>query len=82
MPTMRSLWQCHAISISSLITSSLVFLVLLAAPSCADTQQPVPMVQPPDGRLHDARFGATATLLLNGQVLIVGGVALDTTASP
>jgi Galactose oxidase, central domain/Kelch motif len=44
--------------------------------------QPSTAIPPPDGRMHQGRFGATATLMRNGQVLITGGVALDTTASP
>ena len=66
------------------MAASLVALVLLAGSFCAlsaHAQQSTPQVQVPDGRLHDARFGATATRLQNGQALIAGGVALDTTAS-
>jgi WD40 repeat protein len=54
---------------------------LLGVQSSAYSQPAIPTLPPPDGRLHDARFGATATRLQNGEVLIAGGVALDTTAS-
>ncbi|HUN58984.1 MAG TPA: kelch repeat-containing protein [Candidatus Binataceae bacterium] len=53
----------------------------LGAGSAVSTELSIPTLPPPDGRLHDARFGATATRLQNGAVLIAGGVALDTTAS-
>jgi WD40 repeat protein len=64
------------------ITALVLMLAgLLGTQPSVCAQPSIPMVQPPDGRLHDARFGATATRLQNGQVLITGGVALDTTAS-
>jgi WD40 repeat protein len=69
-------------SIRLLVSALLVILAaLLGAESSIFAQPAIPTLQPPDGRLHDARFGATATRLQNGQVLIAGGVALDTTAS-
>jgi hypothetical protein len=57
----------------------LILWIGLQAPAGAQLPNAIP---PPDGRMHQGRFGATATLMRNGQMLITGGIALDTTASP
>jgi hypothetical protein len=62
--------------------AALAVIIGMGSQSVVLAQQPIPAAPPPDGRLHDARFGATATPMHNGMVLIAGGIALDTTASP
>jgi hypothetical protein len=75
----------HRLLVTSahLAIAALVALVVgsVAVQPLALAQPAIPTLPPPDGRLHDARFDATATRLQNGQVLIAGGIAMDTTAS-
>ena len=57
-------------------------IAILVIAGCADSQQGktiqfAPVAPPPTGDLIDSRFAATATVLANGQVLIVGGVASE-----
>lgn len=80
--TTKSLRHYRIGSSRLLIAALVVLLAGLLCPQPSTRAQPaIPTLPPPDGRLHDARFGATATRLQNGQVLIAGGVAIDTTAS-
>ncbi|MGH7934550.1 MAG: Kelch repeat-containing protein [Candidatus Binataceae bacterium] len=58
-----------------------VALAMMAAAGCAGPARKQssapPGPPPPRGRLYDSRFAATATLLPNGTLLIVGGVAQE-----
>jgi hypothetical protein len=64
----------------------LLAAIALLITGCADsapakTIQFEPVALPPNGDLIDSRFAATATLLPNGLVLIVGGVASENSTS-
>src|ERR1700722_20021600 len=79
----RSLMQRLLVSFVNLTIAAFVGFVVssVTMQPLALAQPAIPTLPPPDGRLHDARFDATATRLQNGQVLIAGGIAMDTTAS-
>src|ERR1700674_5864475 len=57
-------------------------VALLTAAGCTESSQGktiqfAPAAAPPTGDLIDARFAATATVMADGMVLIVGGVASE-----
>jgi hypothetical protein len=60
-----------------------VAFAFLLVPGCAQSKtiQFAPVAATPTGDLIDSRFAASATVLANGQVLIVGGVANDNSTS-
>ena len=63
---------------------SVVFALMLAtgcAGQAGKTIQFAPVAAPPTGDLTDSRFAATATVLPDGHVLIVGGVANENSSS-
>lgn len=64
------------------VSAALAFLIAAGcAGQAGKTIQFAPVAAPPSGDLTDARFAATATVMPDGRVLIVGGVANENSSS-